>query len=167
MIAYGLIVLGFIVRLLPHVPNTAPIAAIALFAGAYLNRKLVPWVPLAIMVITDLIIGVHDVALYTWGAFIVIGFIGMRLKENKTPGRVFTSTVFSAVLFFVISNFGVWFTWYPHTSEGFTRCFVNAIPFFRNTLFGNLVFAAVLFGSYEIAKRMVKEPKLRTVLLTE
>ena len=119
------------------------------------------------MVITDLIIGVHGVVLYTWGAFIIIGFIGMRLKENKTPGRIFTSTVFSAALFFVISNFGVWLTWYPRTWQGFSTCFINAIPFFRNTLVGNLVFAAILFGTYELAKRMVKEPKLKTVLLTE
>ena len=82
MMVYILIILGFLLRLVPHVPNMAPIAAIAIFSGAYLNKKLVPWVPLAIMVASDLIIGMHDVVLYTWGSFIVIGFMGMWLKNK-------------------------------------------------------------------------------------
>ena len=49
MIAYILIIFGFAMRLLPHVPNMAPVAAIAVFAGAYLDKRIVPWVPLAII----------------------------------------------------------------------------------------------------------------------
>jgi hypothetical protein len=61
MIVYILIVFGFLMRLVPHVPNFAPIAAIALFAGAYLDKRIVPWVPLGIMIVSDLIIGLHGV----------------------------------------------------------------------------------------------------------
>jgi len=89
MIAYLLIVVGFLMRLIPHVPNIAPIAAIAIFAGAYLNKKIVPWVPLAIMVASDIILGLHNVVFYTWGAFILIGYIGGGLKNRVTPGRIF------------------------------------------------------------------------------
>ncbi len=167
MIVYILIVFGFLMRLVPHVPNFAPIAAIALFAGAYLDKRIVPWVPLAIMIVSDLIIGLHGVVFYTWGAFILIGFIGMRLKERRTAGNIFAATVFSAFLFFVVTNFGVWLAWYPHSLEGFAACFIKAIPFFRNTLAGNLVFSAVLFGSYELAKRFITGKKYHAVLLTE
>ncbi|MDP8299536.1 MAG: hypothetical protein P9L88_06515 [Candidatus Tantalella remota] len=165
MILYILIIVGFLARLIPHVPNLAPIAAIALFAGAYLDKRLVPWVPLVIMIVTDLILGVHGVFMFTWGAFILIGFVGMWLKERRTPGNILGATVFSALLFFVISNFGVWIAWYPHTTAGFIDCYVKAVPFLRNTMIGNVVFAFVLFGAYEAARRMVGESKYKRILL--
>ena len=165
MIAYLLIIFGFIMRLIPHVPNMAPIAAIALFSGCYLNRKISPWVPLVIMIITDLIIGMHEVVLFTWGCFILIGFIGMRLKERKSPLRIFGFTVGSALLFFLVTNFGVWMVWYPKTLAGFTDCYIKALPFFRNTMIGNCLFAFVLFGGYELARKLAERSKLRDILL--
>ena len=119
------------------------------------------------MVLTDLIIGMHDVVFYTWGAFVLVGFIGMRLRGNRTPGRIFTSAVLSGTLFFVISNFGVWLAWYPHTWQGFADCYIRAIPFFRNSLAGNLVFTAVLFGLYELARKLASESRYKAVLLTD
>lgn len=154
-------------RLSPHVPNMAPVAAIALFAGAYLDRRVVPWVPLAIMIASDLIIGLHDVVFYTWGAFLLIGFMGIWLKKRRTPANILAATAFSALVFFVISNFGVWLAWYPHTWEGLSACYIKAIPFFRNTMIGNLFFALVLFGSYELARKLVGGSRFRAVLLTE
>lgn len=165
MIAYILILVGFLMRIVPHVPNVAPIAAIAIFAGASLNKKIVPWVPLAIMIASDLIIGLHEVVIFTWGAFIIIGFMGMRLREKKTAGGIFTTTVFAALVFFVISNFGVWLVWYPHTVSGLVACYVKALPFLRNTMVGNVLFAFVLFGCYELAQRLVGEARYKNVLL--
>lgn len=157
MLAYFLILVGFAVRLLPVGYNMAPIAAIALFSGAYLDKKIAPWVPLAIMVLTDLIIGMHDVVIFTWGAFILIGFMGMTLKGKKTPVSIFLLTIGSALVFFAISNFGVWLIWYPLTISGFYNCYIMALPFLRNTLVGNIVFSAVLFGTYETARRILGE----------
>ena len=167
MIAYILIAVGFLMRFLPHAPNFVPVAAIAVFAGVYLNKRIAMWVPLAIMMISDLIIGLHDVVLYTWGAFLLIGIMNTWLKNRATAGNVFVSTILSAVLFFVITNFGVWLAWYAHTWEGFTTCYINAIPFLRNSLLGNIVYAAALFGSYELAKRVLEKKSYRTVLLVD
>ena len=167
MIAYILIIVGFLMRLLPHAANTAPIAAIAIFAGAYLDKRIAPWVPLAIMVITDLVIGLHDVFLYTWGAFIIIAFLGMRLRRQRTPSRIFTTTVFSALIFFAITNFGVWMAWYPRTPEGFISCYINALPFLRNTMLSNVLFSFVLFGSYELARKLAERSRFRDLLLVK
>ena len=117
------------------------------------------------MVVTDLIIGLHGVVLYTWGAFIVIGYMGMFLRERRTVPVIFTATVFSALIFFVISNLGVWIAWYPHTWEGFTTCYIKAVPFLRNTLTANLIFSFVLFGSYELARKLAEKSRFRNVLL--
>jgi len=167
MIAYILIIFGFLMRLVPHVPNMVPVAAIALFAGAYLDKRVVPWVPLAIMIISDLVIGLHNMIFFTWGAFLLVGFLGMWLKRRRSWGNVFAMSAFSALLFFVITNFGVWLGWYPHTWSGFVTCYINAIPFLRNTLIGNVVFTFVLFGLYELAKNAVRGSRFKTVLLAE
>lgn len=167
MIAYALILLGFLVRVMPHVPNSVPVAAIALFAGAYLDRRLVPWVPLAIMAATDLVIGLHDVFLYTWGALVIVGFVGMFLRKGLTAWKVAGLTVISSLIFFAITNFGVWLAWYPRTAQGLAECFIKALPFLRNDLAGNLFGAFVMFGSYEFFKRTVTAPKIRAVFLTQ
>ncbi len=167
MIVYILIIAGFLMRLLPHAPNFVPVAAIAVFAGAYLNKRMAMWVPLAIMMVSDLIIGMHDVVLYTWGAFAIIGILSTWLKNRATVGNVFISTVVSAILFFVVTNFGVWLAWYAHTWVGFTTCYINAIPFLRSSILGNVVYAAALFGSYELAKRVIEKKNLAHVLLVD
>jgi len=167
MIAYVLIIIGFLFRLVPHAPNVVPVAAIAIFAGAYLDKRVVPWVPLGIMVLSDLIIGLHSIVFYTWGAFILIGFMGMWLKERRTWGNILGVSVVSALLFFAISNFGVWIGWYPHTWKGFTACYVNAIPFLRNTMISNVLFTFVFFGLYELARSLAGRTRYSAVLFAE
>jgi len=165
MIAYILIAVCILLRLAPHMPNFVPIIAIAMFAGAYLPRKQAPWIPLAIMMISDLVIGLHGVIFYTWGAMLLCGFISTRLKENKGLANVCATTVFAALVFFAISNFGVWLAWYPHTAEGFVTCYIKALPFMRNTMAVNVLFALVLFGTYELARKLVKGTRFGKVLL--
>jgi hypothetical protein len=167
MIVYALIFFGFMMRLLPHGANFEPVAAIALFSGAFLDKRTAPWVPLAVMMVSDLVIGLHDVVPYTWGAFVLIAFIGMYLRERRTPANILAASLLSATVFFAISNFGVWLAWYPHTADGFAMCYIKAIPFFRNTLAGTVMYSAALFGIYELARRVVVSPKLRTVLIAE
>ncbi|HPS20272.1 MAG TPA: hypothetical protein PKY78_04720 [Candidatus Omnitrophota bacterium] len=167
MIAYILIIAGLAARIIPHEPNLVPVAAIALFAGAYLNKKISPWVPFIIMAVSDVIIGLHDVVFFTWGAFIITGFMGMYLKQHRNPVSVFSMSILSAAMFFVITNFGVWMAWYPHTFAGLTDCYVKAVPFLRNTLLSNVIFTAALFGIYEICRNLVAKTRFSAVLLTE
>ena len=70
-------------------------------------------------------------------------------------------TLAGSVLFFVWTNFGVWAFWnlYPHTLEGLVACYTAAIPFFRNTLLGDVVYSTALFGGFALAERFL--PVLR------
>ena len=165
MIPYVLIAVGLLLRVLPHEANIAPIAAIALFSGAYLNKRIGPWVPLVIMVISDLILGLHGMLFYTWGAFLLIGFIGVGLRNKKTPVNIFGAAILSSVLFFMITNFGVWLSWYPHTAEGFINCYIKAVPFFRSSLLSNIIYSFAFFGVYELVSRTVEDVKLRKILV--
>lgn len=159
MIALLIVVIGIVMRFMPHPDNVTPVAAIALFAGAYLNKRYALWIPLAIMVLSDLVIGMHDVVLYTWGSFLAVAFIGMWLKNNKKIMNVGLASLSSSFLFFLVTNFGVWLHWYPRTLDGLINCYTLAIPFYRNTLIGDILYVVLFFGLYELAAKSVRKTR--------
>ena len=166
MLALILVVTAVIFRFIPHIANFTPVLAIALFGGAYLNKKYALLLPLAIMMVTDLFLGVHNTILFTWGTILLISGIGMLLRQKRNPINVTLGAFSSAVMFFIITNFGVWIMgWYPRTLEGLINCYTLAIPFFRTTMASTLVFSLVLFGAYEIVARRVKKTSLAKALL--
>lgn len=158
-----LIVIG--VRLFPHIPNFTPIAGLALFGGAYLNRKYALLVPIAAMLVSDFFIGFYSpvVMFSVYGSFLLTGIIGLWLAKRKTPANIILAAISSSILFFVITNLAVWYMWYPRNFVGLTTCYALAIPFFRNTLLGDIFYAGVFFGGYELVLRFVRRIKLATV----
>jgi hypothetical protein len=86
----------------------------------------------------------------TWAAFSLASLLGWTLRDKITAPRVAGAAIGSAIVFFTVSNFGVWLGghFYPKTFTGLVECYVAAIPFFRNDLAGNLAYSAVMFGSY-------------------
>lgn len=166
MLAILLILAGILLRFAPHAPNFTPVAAIALFGGAYLNKKYAIIIPLILMIISDIFIGMHNVVLFTWGGFILIALLGIRLKNNRSILRIASFSLTSAILFYIVSNFGVWLMgWYPHTLKGLIDCYVLAIPFLRTFAIATLIYTAAFFGIYEFIASKVRETKLARVLL--
>ena len=166
MLALILILSGILLRFAPHAPNFTPVAAIALFSGAYLNKKYSLLVPLLLMIISDLLIGIHNVVVFTWGGFILITFLGFWIKKHKNIFGIISTSLVSSFLFYVVSNFGVWVMgWYPHTLSGLINCYIMAIPFLRNFTLSTLLYTAVFFGAYELVARLVKDTKYACVLL--
>jgi len=145
-------------RLLPHPSNFTPIGALALFAGAHFDDKRWAFIaPLAAMLLSDILIGFHGQMPVIYGAFAVIVCMGFALREKKTALRVTSASLAVATFFFIVSNFAVWAFdgLYPMTFQGLVTCYVAAIPFFANTLGGNLFYSAVLFGGFALAERKV------------
>lgn len=153
IIALALIACGVMMRFIPHVPNFAPIGAIALFGGVMLNWRLAIWLPLAAMMISDVFLGFYQGIIFTWLGFLLVAGFGMLLKNKNFIKKVALGAPVAAIIFYLVSNFGVWLTsgMYSMTLVGFVDCYVQAIPFFRTTLLGDLFFSGVLFGAYEIA----------------
>lgn len=169
-IAVALVVFGVIMRLLPHPANLAPIGAIALFGGAILPRKLGWWLPLAIMVASDvLFLGLYNGIVFTWAGFLLVGLFGMTLRGRNNWIRVPFGAVGAALLFFVVSNFGVWMQGelYGHTWAGLVQCYQMALPFFRNTLTGDLLYSALLFGVYALACHYSTQTEKKTNMLAQ
>jgi hypothetical protein len=149
------------VRLIPHPPNFAPVAAMALFGGAYFSKKWAAFlVPIAAMFFTDLILGFHETMWAVYLSFALIVTIGMLILKEKKIGNIFFASVISSVSFFIITNFGAWLSSgiYPKTTTGLVTCYTAAIPFFHQTLLSDLFFVGVLFGLYHLVK--IKFPVL-------
>ena len=154
LIAVILILFAAFSRLIPHPANFTPIAAIALFSGAYLGKKYFLIIPIAAMLIGDIFLGFHSTMFWVYGSFAVIAVIGLWLKSRKNVGYIFGTTVVSSIIFFIITNFGVWASgYYGYTLNGLIECYTMAIPFFRNSIAGDLIYVTAMFGIYELVLR--------------
>ena len=151
----AIIAFAVILRLLPHPANFAPIAALALFGGVYLDKKYAFIIPLVAMFIADIFLGFHNTMVFVYGSFLLTGLIGLWVKSHKSFATIAGAALTSSLLFFIITNFGVWFmgNMYPKTVSGLFACYSAAIPFFRNTVLGDLFYTGIFFGSYELALR--------------
>lgn len=165
-----MILMAALSRLLPHPDNVTPVGAMALFGGAYFSRKYLAFLlPLAAMWFSDLLLNNLYYArlypeyydgfvwmgnLWVYVAFIAIVLIGMGLLKKISPLRVIGASLFGSVLFFLVTNLGAWFVdpMYPKTTTGLAAAYAAGLPFFRNTLMGDLVYCGVLFGGFEWAK---------------
>jgi hypothetical protein len=150
-------------RLLPHIDNFTPIAAIALFGGAYFSDKKFAFViPLLAMFISDLALqlmfgwGFHTTIIYVYAAFALTTVIGLIIKRNLTIKSVVIGSLTSSVFFFIITNFGYWAsTGFQSGVTGLNAAYVSGLPFFRATMLGDLFYNAVLFGSFYLAQSKI------------
>ena len=142
-------------RLLPHPSNFEPIGALALFAGAHLEKRRAFLIPLLAMLLSDAVIGFHTQLPLVYGAFALIACMGLSLKGRVTASAVTVSAFAASLLFFALTNFGVWAfdSLYPHTMTGLIACYVAALPFFANSVAGTLFYSALLFGGFALAER--------------
>jgi hypothetical protein len=149
-----MIVLAALARLIPHPPNFTPIGAMALFGGAcFADRRLGFVVPLAALLLSDVVIGLHILMPVVYGSFALNVLLGRWLRTRRTVVTTAAVTLAGSVQFFIVTNFACWVSFYPHTVEGLVTCYVAAIPFFQNTLLGDAVFVCVLFGGLAAAER--------------
>jgi hypothetical protein len=160
----GIIIIAALARLIPHPANFAPISAMALFGGVYLGKKQALILPLAAMFISDLFIGFDSfpMRVSVYGSFILAVLIGMRLKRHKNPKYIASASLCSSILFFLITNFAVWaFTnIYPKNVAGVIESYTYAVPFFRNTILGDLFYSGAFFGGYELLRSLLRNKDL-------
>jgi hypothetical protein len=152
------VLIGAAARVIPHPANFAPIGAMALFGGAYMNKKQALILPILAMILSDFIIGFDSIPmrLTVYGSFFLIVLLGMFLKKRVSIKNTILFSLTASILFFTTTNFAVWAAGglYPHTVTGLTESYFLAIPFFRNTIFGDLFYTGVFFGGYEFVKKL-------------
>jgi len=153
-----IIIFAALMRLVPHPPNVAPIAAMALFGGAYLNKRYALIVPLVALFLSDIFLGFYSGMIFVYGSFFLTGLIGLWLKNHKTLQNIILASLTSSILFFLITNFGVWVTgtMYAKSFSGLMESYIMGLPFFRNTLLGDLGYVGVFFGGYALVLRFIQ-----------
>jgi hypothetical protein len=166
-LAIALVILGTLMRVLPHPWNLTPIGAVSLFSGACFDRKRWAFaVPLAAMFASDTLLeiftgqGYHSLMPVIYATFALITVLGMILRERRnSPLAVFGGAVASATIFYIVSNFAMWTisTIYPKTAAGLVACYVAAIPFYGTMLTGDIVYSALLFGTFVWAERRLPQ----------
>lgn len=155
----GLVLAAVVSRFLWIAPNFTAVGAAALFAGfMFRSRGVAAGVPIVAMLISDAVIGFYQwpVMLAVYGSLAAPALFGRLLRGRAGATRVAGCSVAGSVLFFVATNFAVWACGaYGHDSAGLAACYTAAIPFFKYTLAGDLVYAGVFFGVHALATSRV------------
>ena len=155
VVALLLLVVTVASRVVPHPWNFTPMLAVALFAGARLERAWIAVVAVAAcLALGDVAVGVFPYAGMAWVyvPMLAIVLVGRLLVTRRTITATVIAALAGGLVFFVVSNAGVWLgAMYPHTLGGLAECFAAGLPFYRNQIAGDLVFTGALFGLHALA----------------
>jgi len=174
-----IIIIAVLIRLFPHPPNFAPIAAMALFGGTYLNKKYSIAIVFGTLILSDYLLlyinpfssqllnfskiyspaaMFHSTTIFVYGSFLLVALLGVWLRSHKSFKNILTASLSSSILFFLVTNFGVWAQGaYGGDITGLWQSYVMGIPFFKNTVVGDLFYVGLFFGSFEIVSSILKE----------
>lgn len=173
----AIVVLAAMARFIPHPFNFTPIAAIALFGGAYFTKRWQAlFVPMAAMLLSDTILeittgwGFHSGMVIVYAAFTLVSVVGMVMLKNVNPARVVSSSLISSLIFFLITNFAFLYPesaladqslgTYPHNFSGIVSSYIAGLPFLKNQILGDLFFSGLLFGGFALLQRRFEALKM-------
>lgn len=174
MVPIIFIIQGILLRLLPHLPNAAPITAMGLFGGAKLSKRMALVLPFVTMVISDYLLLyvrpfdtpwivtdrmypltalVHFTTVYVWSSFVISSLVGMAVRKHLTLLTVAGASLICSLQFFLITNFGVWMAGnYSRGIDGLVKSYVMGLPFLQGTIVGDLFYTGVFFGLFALAQ---------------
>jgi len=152
LVALGLVAVIF--RMYSSIPNVSPIGALAIFSGLLIGRKPLAYIfPISIMLLSDLLLGIldssyiHPLIPVVYLSYFLMVYLGSRINNSKKITQTLSYTLLSSISFFILTNLGVWLQGdlYPKNLAGLSACYINAIPFFRNTLIGDIAFSMAFY----------------------
>ena len=152
----SLVIFAVVSRLIPHPPNFTPVGGIAIFAASrFYNKKLALLIPIITLFISDIFLGFSFITFFVYLSFLLISMLAINSKI-----QIIKKVFIASIIFFLVTNFGVWLIGYPKTIEGFVNCFILAIPFYFYTLLGDLFYTYFLIYSHKfILSNFVLESK--------
>ncbi len=148
LLALILIIIVAVSRLIPHPPNFTPVLSIALFSGAFFKKS---WVAVFVSIIglsiSNAVLGFYSISIIVTAIMTALTFLGIFLKNNPSRLNIFSYSLGSSFLFFIISNFFVWTSsgLYSKNLDGLITCYTMALPFFQNSLISTLIYSFALF----------------------
>lgn len=178
-----IILVALLMRLFPHMPNLTPIGAMALFSGAYLNKKYSLVIVLLTMLVSDYVLLYinpfsaswisfhriyspsalfHSSTVYVYVSFLIYYVIGRLISNKRSAGIIGVGALLGSIQFFLITNAAVWINGaYARDLSGLWQSYVMGIPFFRGTFIGDLFYTGAFFASYEFINNYLAKKSLR------
>ncbi len=175
-----MILLTLALRIFQHPFNFTSVLSLSLLGAAFIKRKYIAWaIPFGLMWMTDMLLNntVYSTyfdgftvfskdLIYTGIAFALIVLMGSKVLKNIKFTTILGSAFAASIIFFLVSNFGVWLqgSMYPKTGAGLLTCLEAGLPFFRNSLFGTSIFAMISFYGYAWfdSKLKIKQKQAQT-----
>jgi len=161
-------------RIIPHYPNFTALGGAAIFGGAYFRKRYAVLIPIIALFVSDLLLNnliyaqqfpqnyngfvfFEPAAIWTYAVFIMIALMSSRTIRSLKVLPIVGTAMAGSVLFFAVSNFAVWLgsPLYPKTIGGLMMSYAAGVPFFWNTIAGDMFFVSVFFGGFEVARRFV------------
>ena len=151
-LTYCLMIVAALMRLVPHPMNMTPIGALGLFSGAQLNNRWTYAVPLIALLLGDLWLGFYDatVMVAVYFGFLMTAVVGrLLLAKQRNAPRYTAAVIIGALVFYLISNLGMWYSYWPRTATGLLSCYIEGLPFLLRSLIGDALYTGLLFGGFE------------------
>ena len=155
----SLILILALSRLIPHPPNFTPIIAVAILSGYFFKNIYLSFATLLItMLLADVFIGFYENIFFVYLSLLLIAFIFYKISEKINFKNLFIYGFIGSLIFFIVSNFGVWALGSPGVYDiayeknlnGLVECYILAIPFFGNTFLSTIIFAYPAIFIYKL-----------------
>ena len=150
-ILLGIFSVLMISRFIPHPPNFTSLIALSFYVPLFLGKRFVPAL-LICFILTDMFIGLHNTIIFTWGSVLFISLTSYLFKKNIY--RRILGVIGGSLVFYLISNFGVWSIGsYGYTFDGLLICYIAAIPFYFNSFLSTIMYSAIIETTIILHKR--------------
>ncbi|EKD77269.1 MAG: hypothetical protein ACD_42C00407G0003 [uncultured bacterium] len=147
------VAIGVFGRLIIHVPDATPLTSLCLLAPIVFSKRFSFLIILITLFLSDFIL--HFLfhyavfgswTLFTYSGWLMVAVIGFLFSKKSTILNAILYSAFSAVIFWVWTDFGTWITTalYAHTAQGLLNCYIAALPFLRNSMLGAMAWSVVL-----------------------
>ncbi len=150
-ISFGIFIVLAASRFIPHPPNFTSLIALSFYVPLFLGKRFIP-VLLFCFIITDIFIGFHTIVVFTWGSIIIISLTSYLFQKNIYMRII--GAVCGSLVFYIISNFGVWSLGsYGYSFDRLLICYIAAIPFYSNTLISTILYSVLIEAVNTVYKR--------------
>ena len=150
-ISLGIFIVLAASRFIPHPPNFTSLIALSFYVPLFLGKRFIPAL-LICFIITDIFIGFHTIVVFTWGSVIIISLTSYIFQKNIYMRII--GAVCGSLVFYIISNFGVWSLGsYGYSFDGLLICYIAAIPFYSNTLISTILYSVLIEAVNTVYKK--------------
>ena len=158
----GLVLILILSRLIPHPPNFTPIVAVAIMSGYLFKNIYLSFATLLVsMLVADAFIGFYENIFFVYLSLLFLVYIFYKLGRKINLKNLFLYSFAGSILFFIITNFGVWLLGspgldnvpYEKNLQGLIKCYILAIPFIKNTVLSTLIFSYSVLSVNSLKKK--------------